>query len=60
MFIAVGSTSCTKDYTCECDGSNANLDDKTYTINSKTEEDAKEVCEGYADGTGGLVVCELK
>lgn len=53
-------TSCKKDYTCECDGSAANLETKTYTLSEKSEADAKATCDSYAENTEGLVVCKLK
>ncbi|MFK8039276.1 MAG: hypothetical protein AB8B74_13360 [Crocinitomicaceae bacterium] len=58
--ISISSlTSCSKDYTCECDGSKAGLANQTYTITSSDESEAKATYDGYADNTGGLVVCTL-
>lgn len=54
------STSCKKEYTCECDGTAAGKGIETYTIDAKDEAEAKGICEGYADNTGGQVTCKLK
>lgn len=53
-------SACTKEYTCECDGTAANLGVETYTIEAKKESDAKSTCDGYADNTNGQVICTLK
>lgn len=53
-------SSCKKTYTCECDGTAANKGIETYTIEAKNRSEAEATCSGYADNTGGLVVCKLK
>ena len=62
ILLAVGFviTSCKKEYTCSCDGTAANQGIQTYTIKAKKTDEAKSVCDGYAENTGGLVVCELE
>lgn len=51
LVVGALSTSCTKDWTCECNG-------EELTIENEQRSDAKETCENW----GGLpgVECELK
>ena len=58
--LAFTFTSCKKTFTCECDGTAAGKGIETYEIEAKDREEAEATCSGYADNTGGSVICKLK
>ena len=53
--IALGTTSCKKDWTCDC-GDPAS----SFEIKETTKQSAKALCEGKTPISGNLTGCTLK
>lgn len=53
--VAIGFTSCKKDWTCDCGD-----DDLSFEIKETTKRSAKTLCEGSTPISGNLTGCELK
>lgn len=52
--------SCNKKYTCSCDGYEGLKSVKRYKYRAESYDSANSICQNYASGSQGNLVCKLE